>query len=141
MAWPRDLIAGPGRAVTVLSFTQILGWGILIYPPVLMMPLIVQGVAMSVFFVSMLTILLNGVPPQRVPAASGLSNFARITAGSFAYVYRRQREMITALRKAREKIQLEETRVFDFLHGLGAALTAASKPSIAEYHFGRLPRA
>ncbi|HTJ62480.1 MAG TPA: DHA2 family efflux MFS transporter permease subunit [Alphaproteobacteria bacterium] len=51
---------------------------------VLMMPLIVQGVAMSVFFVSMLTILLNGVPPQRVPAASGLSNFARITAGSFA---------------------------------------------------------
>lgn len=34
----RDLIAGPSRAVTVLSFTQILGWGILIYPPVLMMP-------------------------------------------------------------------------------------------------------
>ncbi|HSI14908.1 MAG TPA: GAF domain-containing SpoIIE family protein phosphatase [Chthoniobacter sp.] len=52
-----------------------------------------------------------------------------LTAGSFAYVYRRQREMITALRKAREKIQLEETRVFDFLHGLGAALTAVSKPT------------
>ncbi len=34
----RDLIAGPSRAVTVLSFTQILAWGILIYPPVLMMP-------------------------------------------------------------------------------------------------------
>jgi DHA2 family multidrug resistance protein len=32
----------------------------------------------------MLTIVLNGVPPQRVPAASGLLNFARITAGSFA---------------------------------------------------------
>lgn len=40
MSWPRDLIAGPGRAVAVLSLTQILGWGILIYPPVLMMPLI-----------------------------------------------------------------------------------------------------
>src|ERR1700761_2362243 len=52
-----------------------------------------------------------------------------LTAGTFAYVYRRQREMITALRKAREKIQLEETRVFDFLHGLGAALTAVSKPT------------
>jgi phosphoserine phosphatase RsbU/P len=49
--------------------------------------------------------------------------------GVFLYVYRRQREMIVALRRAREKIQLEETRVFDFLHGLGAALTAASKPS------------
>jgi MFS transporter, DHA2 family, multidrug resistance protein len=51
---------------------------------VFMMPLVVQGVAMSVFFVSMLTILLNGIPPQKIPAASGLSNFARITAGGFA---------------------------------------------------------
>src|SRR5258708_3119241 len=52
-----------------------------------------------------------------------------LLAGTFAYVYRRQREMIVALRRAREKIQLEETRVFDFLHGLGAALTAVSKPT------------
>src|SRR4051812_42533407 len=34
----RDLVWGPGRAVSVLSFTQILSWGILIYPPVLIMP-------------------------------------------------------------------------------------------------------
>lgn len=34
----RDLVLGPGRAVSVLSLTQILGWGILIYPPVLIMP-------------------------------------------------------------------------------------------------------
>jgi DHA2 family multidrug resistance protein len=32
----------------------------------------------------MITILLDGVPPQRIPLASGLSNFARITAGGFA---------------------------------------------------------
>ncbi len=38
MPRPRDLIVGPGRAVAVLSITQILGWGMLIYPPVLMMP-------------------------------------------------------------------------------------------------------
>ncbi len=50
----------------------------------LMVPLVVQGIAMSVFFVSMLTILLAGIPPQRIPAASALSNFARITAGGFA---------------------------------------------------------
>lgn len=50
MAWPRDLIAGPGRAVTVLSFTQILGWGILIYPPVLMMPLIAAERGWSLAF-------------------------------------------------------------------------------------------
>ena len=34
----RDLVFGPGRAVAVLSFTEILCWGILIYPPVLIMP-------------------------------------------------------------------------------------------------------
>src|SRR5436305_4761515 len=34
----RDLVIGPGRAVSVLSLTQILCWGILIYPPVLLMP-------------------------------------------------------------------------------------------------------
>ena len=34
----RDLVFGAGRAVAVLSLTQILAWGILIYPPVLIMP-------------------------------------------------------------------------------------------------------
>ncbi len=34
----RDLVFGPGRAVSVLSLTQILAWGILIYPPVLILP-------------------------------------------------------------------------------------------------------
>jgi DHA2 family multidrug resistance protein len=48
------------------------------------LPLLVQGVAMGMFFVSMLTIALDRLPPQRVPAASGLSNFLRITGGSFA---------------------------------------------------------
>lgn len=51
---------------------------------VLMMPMLVAGAAMSFFFISMISIGLNGVPAQQVPAASGLSNFARIVAGSFA---------------------------------------------------------
>jgi DHA2 family multidrug resistance protein len=50
----------------------------------LVVPSLVQGVAMSTFFVSMVTLTLNGVPGQQVPQASGLYNFARITAGSFA---------------------------------------------------------
>jgi DHA2 family multidrug resistance protein len=50
----------------------------------LVMPSLVQGVAMSTFFVSMVTLTLNGVPGNQVPQASGLYNFARITAGSFA---------------------------------------------------------
>jgi DHA2 family multidrug resistance protein len=48
------------------------------------LPLLVQGVAMATFFLAMITILLDGVTPERIPLASGLSNFARITAGGFA---------------------------------------------------------
>ena len=48
------------------------------------LPLLVQGVGMSLFFIAMLSILLDGIAPAQVPAASGLSNFMRITAGAFA---------------------------------------------------------
>lgn len=47
-------------------------------------PLLLQGVAMTTFFVPLISITLDGLPPERVPSASGISNFARITAGSFA---------------------------------------------------------
>jgi MFS transporter, DHA2 family, multidrug resistance protein len=47
-------------------------------------PQLVQGFAMGIFFVAMLAIIFDGLPPQEIPAASGLSNFLRITAGSFA---------------------------------------------------------
>jgi DHA2 family multidrug resistance protein len=38
---------------------------------------------MAFFFVPLTTITLSGLPPEKIPAASGLSNFARITAGAF----------------------------------------------------------
>lgn len=47
-------------------------------------PLLVQGVGMSGFFISLTTISLDGVAPSQIPAASGLSNFARIVAGAFS---------------------------------------------------------
>jgi len=49
----------------------------------LMIPTVVQGVAMAFFFIPLITITLSGLPPDRIPAASGLTNFARITAGAF----------------------------------------------------------
>jgi DHA2 family multidrug resistance protein len=49
----------------------------------LMLPTVVQGVSMAFFFIPLVTITLSGLTPDRIPAASGLSNFARITAGSF----------------------------------------------------------
>ncbi len=50
----------------------------------LVVPMLVQGVALSTFFVSMITIQLADIPARQTPAASGLSNFFRITAGGFA---------------------------------------------------------
>ncbi|MDE2120689.1 MAG: DHA2 family efflux MFS transporter permease subunit, partial [Betaproteobacteria bacterium] len=47
------------------------------------MPTVVQGISTAMFFIPLLAIVLGGLPPHRIAAASGLSNFARITAGSF----------------------------------------------------------
>jgi MFS transporter, DHA2 family, multidrug resistance protein len=48
------------------------------------LPQLVMGIGMGSFFVAMVTILLDRLPPERVPAASGVSNFIRIVAGAFA---------------------------------------------------------
>ena len=48
------------------------------------MPGLVMGIGMGTFFVAMITILLDGVAPQRVPSASGVSNFLRIISSAFA---------------------------------------------------------
>ena len=49
----------------------------------LLIPTVVQGAAMAVFFIPLITLALSGLTPDRIPAASGLFNFTRITAGSF----------------------------------------------------------
>jgi DHA2 family multidrug resistance protein len=69
----------------------------------LMEPLLVQGVAMSIFFMSMLTISLHGIPAEKMPSATGISNFARITGGSFAA------SLITTIWDRRER--LHQTRL------------------------------
>ncbi|VWX62297.1 multidrug efflux system protein [Burkholderiales bacterium 8X] len=48
----------------------------------IMIPTLIQGVAMAFFFIPLVTITLSGLPQERIAAASGLSNFARITAGA-----------------------------------------------------------
>jgi DHA2 family multidrug resistance protein len=47
-------------------------------------PMLVQGVSMAFFFVSVITISLDGLTPQQVPAANGIANFLRITAAAFS---------------------------------------------------------
>jgi len=87
------------------------------------MPQLVMGVGMSVFFVAMLAILLDGLPPQRVPSASGVSNFARIVAGSFATSITTtlwtRREAFHQTRLA-ESSSLLSPSLQQAMHGLGA---------------------
>jgi DHA2 family multidrug resistance protein len=49
----------------------------------LLIPTLIQGAAMALFFIPLVTLSLSGLTPDKIPAASGLFNFARITAGSF----------------------------------------------------------
>jgi len=79
------------RIMATISFLSFAGSFLLrsAYPPdasffVLAAPLLLQGIAMTTLFVPLITIQLDGLAPERVPSATGLSNFARITAGSFA---------------------------------------------------------
>ncbi|MGN6526421.1 MAG: DHA2 family efflux MFS transporter permease subunit [Burkholderiaceae bacterium] len=48
----------------------------------LVWPRLLQGVAVAFFFIPINQILLSGVQPQRMAAASGLSNFFRTLSGS-----------------------------------------------------------
>ena len=49
----------------------------------LLIPTVIQGAAMAAFFVPLVTLSVSGLSPERIPNASGLFNFARITSGSF----------------------------------------------------------
>ena len=48
----------------------------------ILVPTVLQGAALALFFIPLTTISFVGVPPQRLPAAAGLSTFLRITAGA-----------------------------------------------------------
>ncbi len=45
-------------------------------------PRFLQGIGMAFFFVPLTTMMLIGMPPQRIASAMGLSNFMRVLSGS-----------------------------------------------------------
>jgi MFS transporter, DHA2 family, multidrug resistance protein len=58
------------------------------YPPdasywVFVAPLLVQGVAMGMFFVALLTISLDRLPPERIPAAAPAAPILVISSASW----------------------------------------------------------
>ncbi len=48
-----------------------------------MLPTFIQGAAMATFFIPLTTLTLSGLSADRIPAAAGLSNFARLVCGAF----------------------------------------------------------
>jgi MFS transporter, DHA2 family, multidrug resistance protein len=48
----------------------------------LVLPTLLQGIPMAMFFVPLTAIILSGLPPDRIPAAAGLSNFVRVFCGA-----------------------------------------------------------
>ncbi len=48
----------------------------------LVLPTLLQGIPTALFFTPLTAIILSGMPHDKIPAAAGLSNFARIFAGA-----------------------------------------------------------
>jgi DHA2 family multidrug resistance protein len=48
----------------------------------ILMPTLLQGIAMAFFFIPLQSIAFSGIAAPRMPAAAGLNNFVRITAGA-----------------------------------------------------------
>jgi len=49
----------------------------------ILMPSLLQGIGMAFFFLPLMSLSFAGLPPEKLAAASGMSNFLRISAGSF----------------------------------------------------------
>ena len=92
----------------------------------LLVPTVIQGAALATFFVPLLTLGFSGLAPERIPAASGLMNFARITAGSFAT------SITTTLWDRRATLHHEQ--LVEHLTGSNAAMTQA----LGQLHAGGL---
>ncbi|OYV56557.1 MAG: EmrB/QacA family drug resistance transporter, partial [Legionella sp. 21-45-4] len=48
----------------------------------LVMPTLLQGFPMAMFFIPLSVIILSGLPPEKIPSAAGLSNFVRVFCGA-----------------------------------------------------------
>lgn len=48
----------------------------------LVLPTLIQGIPVAMFFIPLSMIILSGLPPDKIPAAAGLSNFVRIFCGA-----------------------------------------------------------
>ncbi|MGH8298611.1 MAG: DHA2 family efflux MFS transporter permease subunit [Steroidobacteraceae bacterium] len=92
----------------------------------LLIPTLIQGAGLATFFIPLLMLAFSGLAPDRIPSASGLINFARITAGSFAT------SITTTLWDRRATLHHEQ--LVEHLTRSNAAMTQA----LAQLHAGGL---
>jgi DHA2 family multidrug resistance protein len=81
--WDPRWVASIGFATFALVFFLRSHFNTSIDTAGLMIPTILQGIPMAMFFVPLTAILLSGLPPERIPSATGLANFCRILLGGF----------------------------------------------------------
>jgi DHA2 family multidrug resistance protein len=94
----------------------------------LFLPRLVQGIAVACFFVPINQIILSGIAPDRLAAASGLSNFFRTLSGSMGtaivVTLWDHRTKMHAVRLA-EDFTLSGTATRDYSdHAIGLGMTA-----------------
>jgi DHA2 family multidrug resistance protein len=91
-----------------------------------LIPTVLQGAAMAFFFIPLQSIVMGGLKPEQMPAASGLSNFVRITAGAIGT------SVFTTLWDSRAS--LHHAHLAEGLHtGNGAAAAALAQLQAGGY--------
>lgn len=104
----------------------------------IMVPTILQGAAIAFFFIPLSAISLSGLSPDRIPSASGLSNFVRIMAGAMGT------SLVTTLWDSRATLHhahlVEKLTVTDgaAVEGFGALMSAGMGLEQAAAYINRL---
>ncbi|MBS0357110.1 MAG: DHA2 family efflux MFS transporter permease subunit [Proteobacteria bacterium] len=129
---PRRLATVAFLVFALVSFMRS-GFSTDIAPGSIVVPQLIQGIAMACFFIPLVSITLSGLPMERVPSASGVSNFVRITCGAFGAslmttLWERRaalhHEQLAAQVSAYNPVASEtlgqlQAQGFDLVHGLG----------------------
>jgi DHA2 family multidrug resistance protein len=104
----------------------------------IMVPTILQGAAIAFFFIPLSAISLSSLSPDRIPSASGLSNFVRIMAGAMGT------SLVTTLWDSRATLHhahlVEKLTVTDgaAVEGFGALMSAGMGLEQAAAYINRL---
>lgn len=127
---PRRIASVAFVVFALVSFMRA-GLNTDISPISIVIPQIIQGIAMACFFIPLVSITLSGQPMERIPSASGVSNFVRITFGAFGA------SLMSTLWERRASLHHEHlatqisaynptaTQTLDGLHALGIPGDAA----------------